>query len=195
MVPGGFKSLTHSFRSYPASIIIFYPNFSLSYCKWYPLPKQVFIMQVFRKQHEVEPYVKYFLIYHNVFECIMLITKWWTYGGMIKLNIFHMVLNLMLLQNACDYINVRVFGNNKTWAKSFFQISLSLIDREGFIGESNSSRFVVEVQWKDGLVTQVKSVITATKWSSVSVVCTMLLMLEKVQFVSQFKPSWLSENN
>ncbi|XP_075256454.1 uncharacterized protein LOC142348817 isoform X2 [Convolutriloba macropyga] len=59
------------------------------------------------------------------------------------------------------------------------EISLSLIDREGFIGESNSSRFVVEVQWKDGLVTQVKSVITATKWSSVSVVCTMLLMLEK----------------
>ena len=37
----------------------------------------------------------------------------------------------------------------------------------------------VEVQWKDGYVTYVTSFISATIWSAVSVVSTMLLMLEK----------------
>ena len=62
-----------------------------------------------------------------------------------------------------------------------FQTSLSLIDKAGFIGQSgtNSSKVKVEVQWKDGYVTYVTSFISATIWSAVSVVSTMLLMLEK----------------
>ena len=61
------------------------------------------------------------------------------------------------------------------------ETSLSLVDPEGFIGrsETNKTSVQVGVQWKDGYITDVRSFITATKWSAVSVISTMLLMLEK----------------
>ena len=77
---------------------------------------------------------------------------------------------------------IREAGENvKPTIRLETETSLSLVDPEGFIGQKSTNMTTVKVgvQWKDGYVTDVRSFITATKWSAVSVISTMLLMLEK----------------